>query len=230
MTAQPPLRGDNRAMSDHNSPAALVDRIDALLPQTQCTKCGYAGCRPYAAAIVDGTAEINQCPPGGQVGIEQLAALLKRAAVSLNPAHGYEQDVGVAVIDESHCIGCTLCIDACPVDAIVGAPKRMHTVLASACTGCELCLPPCPTDCIRLVVLEPGRRWTADDAQAARRRYTLRQARLTQRDERGRPRERTADRNAGFNSDREAGREQRRSVVSAAIERARARRREAEQR
>jgi Na+-translocating ferredoxin:NAD+ oxidoreductase subunit B len=210
-------------------PRALVEHIDALLPQTQCTKCGYAGCRPYAEAILDGTADINQCPPGGHSGIEKLAALLQRPVVPLNPAHGSERDVGVAVIDESHCIGCTLCIDACPVDAIVGAPKRMHTVVASACTGCDLCVPPCPTDCIRVVVLQPGRRWTADDAQAARSRYTLREARLAQRDGHGHPR-RVADPGVGVSAGADSGRERRRSVIAAAIERARSRRRQAVQR
>ncbi|HXF46886.1 MAG TPA: RnfABCDGE type electron transport complex subunit B, partial [Burkholderiaceae bacterium] len=108
---------------------ALAARIDAVLPQTQCTKCGYGGCRPYAEAIARAEAEINQCPPGGAAGIIALAALTGRPAVPLNPAHGVEQPLRVAVIDESLCIGCTLCIQACPVDAIVGAAKRMHTVL-----------------------------------------------------------------------------------------------------
>lgn len=207
--------------------AALVDRIDALLPQTQCTKCGHAGCRPYAQAIVDGVADINQCPPGGQAGIVHLAELLQREVLPLNTAHGTEGDLGVAVIDEALCIGCTLCIDVCPVDAIVGAPKRMHTILGSACTGCELCLPPCPTDCIRIVALQPGRRWTGDDAQAARSRYTQRQARLTQNAERSRARRRTPETVDRPDDD---ARKQRQAVVAAALERARSRRREAEPR
>jgi electron transport complex protein RnfB len=129
---------------------SLVQRIDALLPQTQCTKCGYDGCRPYAEAIAAGAADINQCPPGGDEGVARLARLLGRDARPLNPANGAYRPPRVAVIDEDACIGCTKCIQACPVDAIVGASKRMHTVIASWCTGCELCLPPCPVDCIAL--------------------------------------------------------------------------------
>jgi electron transport complex protein RnfB len=130
--------------------SALAERIDALLPQTQCTKCGYEGCRPYAEAIAAGAAAINQCPPGGDEGITRLAALLGRDVVPLNPANGAYRPPQVAIVDESLCIGCTKCIQACPVDAIVGASKLMHTVIASWCTGCELCIPPCPVDCIAL--------------------------------------------------------------------------------
>lgn len=129
----------------------LSQRIDALLPQTQCTKCGYDGCRPYAEAIAAGSADIDQCPPGGDEGVARLARLLGREAKSLNPANGAYRPPQVAVIDEATCIGCTKCIQACPVDAIVGASRLMHTVIASWCTGCELCLPPCPVDCIALV-------------------------------------------------------------------------------
>jgi electron transport complex protein RnfB len=128
----------------------LARRIDALLPQTQCTRCGFDGCRPYADAIADGRADIDQCPPGGDAGVAKLAALLGRAVKPLNPVHGEFAPPRVAVIDEATCIGCTKCIQACPVDAIVGASKRMHTVIASWCTGCELCIPPCPVDCITL--------------------------------------------------------------------------------
>ena len=130
---------------------ALAERIDALLPQTQCGQCGYAGCRPYAEAIAAGRAQINQCPPGGEAGIHALARLLGRAPLPLDPAYGVEKPPLVALIDERVCIGCTKCIQACPVDAIVGAAKLMHTVIADHCTGCELCLPPCPVDCIDLV-------------------------------------------------------------------------------
>lgn len=156
----------------------LSDQIDALLPQTQCTKCGYEGCRPYAEAIAVGEAEINQCPPGGAAGIEALAQLLHRAPLPLNPANGIERPLTVAVIDESRCIGCTLCISACPVDAIIGASKRMHSVVASHCTGCDLCLPPCPVDCISMVPVMPAREWTAADRDAARVRYDARRVRL----------------------------------------------------
>ena len=132
----------------------LIDAIDALLPQTQCTKCGYQGCRPYAQAVAQGDADINQCPPGGAAGIRNLARLLGRAEKPLNPSNGAEQPRAAALIDESRCIGCLLCIEACPVDAIVGAAKCMHTVLTEFCTGCELCLAPCPVDCIDMVELD----------------------------------------------------------------------------
>ncbi len=134
--------------------ADLVDAIDALLPQTQCTKCGYNGCHPYAQAVARGDADINQCPPGGASGIRKLARLLGREQKPLNPSNGMETLRAAALIDESRCIGCMLCIKACPVDAIVGAAKRMHTVLTASCTGCELCLPPCPVDCIDMVELD----------------------------------------------------------------------------
>lgn len=126
----------------------VVDQIDAILPQTQCGQCGFPGCRPYAKAMADGEADINQCPPGGENTIQALADLLDREAKPLNPENGTEQAPTVAVIDEQTCIGCTLCIQACPVDAILGAAKQMHTVIAKECTGCELCLEPCPVDCI----------------------------------------------------------------------------------
>jgi electron transport complex protein RnfB len=130
----------------------VVDRINQLLPQTQCAQCGFPGCRPYAEAIASGDADINQCPPGGEAGIAALADLLGREVIPLNPENGQEMPKAVAVIDESVCIGCTLCIQACPVDAIVGATRQMHTVIASECTGCDLCLPPCPVDCIEMVI------------------------------------------------------------------------------
>ncbi len=127
-----------------------VRDIDALLPQTQCTKCGYDGCRPYAEAIAANEADINQCPPGGEPVVASLANLTGRALKPLNPDNGAYRPPQVAIIDEATCIGCTKCIQACPVDAIVGASKLMHTVIASWCTGCELCIPPCPVDCIAL--------------------------------------------------------------------------------
>lgn len=129
----------------------VADQIDALLPQTQCGQCSYAGCRPYAEAIAAGEAEINRCPPGGEAGIRALAALLDREVLPLDPEAGEAKPRAVAVIDEDRCIGCTLCIQACPVDAILGAGKQMHTVIAVECTGCELCVPPCPVDCIDMV-------------------------------------------------------------------------------
>lgn len=129
----------------------LVDKIDALLPQTQCGQCSYPGCRPYAQAIANGEADINQCPPGGENTIIALADLLGRDPKPLNPENGAEAPRRVAIIDEDICIGCTLCIQACPVDAILGAPKLMHTVIEDECTGCDLCVPPCPVDCIDMV-------------------------------------------------------------------------------
>ena len=131
----------------------LARRIDQLLPQTQCTRCGFDDCRAYAEALAEGRADIDQCPPGGDPGVARLAALLGRAAKPLNAHFGEFAPPRVAVIDEDTCIGCTKCIQACPVDAIVGASKLMHTVIASWCTGCELCLPPCPVDCIELVAV-----------------------------------------------------------------------------
>ena len=152
---------------------AVAVRIDALLPQTQCTKCGYDGCRPYAQAIADGEADINQCPPGGDEAVARIAALLRRETKPLNPANGEYRAPQVAVIDEATCIGCAKCIQACPVDAIVGASKLMHTVIASWCTGCELCLAPCPVDCIALQPVP-----TLPDADLSRDRHEARARRL----------------------------------------------------
>jgi electron transport complex protein RnfB len=128
-----------------------ADDIDALLPQTQCTRCGYAGCRPYADAVAAGRAPINQCPPGGTATIGALAALLERPVLPLNPDFGLEGPPLVAQIDEDACIGCAKCLPPCPVDAIVGAHRYMHTVVLQLCTGCELCVAPCPVDCITMV-------------------------------------------------------------------------------
>jgi electron transport complex protein RnfB len=154
---------------------SLAERIDAVLPQTQCTRCGYADCRAYADAIADEGADINRCPPGGLEGVARLAALTGRPASALDPACGAEGPRAMAVIDEAWCIGCTLCLDACPTDAILGVSKRMHTVAEPHCTGCELCIPVCPVDCISLEVETPGRSgwnaWSAAQADAARGRY-----------------------------------------------------------
>lgn len=200
----------------------LVDRIDDLLPQTQCTRCGYAGCRPYAEAIVAGNADINRCPPGGEATIAALAALTGREARPLDPHCGAHGPLLAAAIDETRCIGCTLCIAACPVDAIIGAPKRMHAVLPSLCTGCELCVPPCPVDCI---VIAPVKRiWSARDADAARERYRARAARLA-RPERIATRTRETAATAAPDATSEArASAQRRDAIAAALVRARARR------
>jgi len=163
-------------------PRSLADRLEDLLPQTQCTKCGYDGCRPYAEAISAGAADINQCPPGGAEGVARLAQLLGRKVIPLNPVHGMERPRPVAFIDEALCIGCTLCIQACPVDAIVGAAKLMHTVLPSLCTGCDLCVAPCPVDCIVLYPVSDDRSgwqaWSQQQADAARERHDFRALRL----------------------------------------------------
>jgi len=154
---------------------ALAARIDAALPQTQCTRCGYPDCAGYAQAIAAGTAEINQCPPGGAEGIARLARITGRPLLPLDPAFGQEGPRQLAVIDEAWCIGCTLCLDACPTDAILGSNKRMHTVIDAHCTGCELCIPVCPVDCISLEVATPGhsgwQAWSQAQAEAALQRY-----------------------------------------------------------
>jgi len=130
--------------------------VDALLPQTQCTRCGFAGCLPYAQALAEGRAELNQCPPGGTALIGRLAALLGRPALPLNPEHGVEAPRRLAWIDPEACIGCARCLPPCPVDAILGASRQLHSVIASWCTGCELCLPACPVDCIHLLAWPQG--------------------------------------------------------------------------
>jgi Na+-translocating ferredoxin:NAD+ oxidoreductase subunit B len=156
----------------------LSDAIDAVLPQTQCTRCGYPACRPYAEAIAAGEADINQCPPGGDDGIRLLASITARPYQPLNPQNGIESPRKLAWIDETRCIGCTLCIAACPVDAIVGGFKFMHTVIAEDCTGCELCIAPCPVDCIALQEINGPSDWTQDHAAKARRLFETRNKRL----------------------------------------------------
>lgn len=165
----------------------LIDKIDAILPQTQCRQCGYQGCKPYAAAIANREANINQCPPGGDAGIQALARLTGMQYLPLNTAHGEYKAKGLAVIDEMVCIGCTLCIQACPVDAILGANKQMHTVIAAECTGCELCIAPCPVDCISMKPLQATHPLldslsleAKQAANVARTRYTFRLARIEQ--------------------------------------------------
>jgi electron transport complex protein RnfB len=164
------------------SPTALIAAIDAVLPQTQCTRCGYPDCRAYAAAIADEGAPINQCPPGGAEGIVRLARVTGRPVAPLNPANGHEGPRQLAVIDEEWCIGCTLCLKACPVDCIVGGPKLMHTVVDAQCTGCELCIPVCPVDCISLANATGERTgsdaWGEPAADEARQRYAFHRFRL----------------------------------------------------
>ena len=211
----------------------LADRIEDLLPQTQCTKCGYAGCRPYAEAIAEGSAAYNQCPPGGAEGVARLARLLGKPVIPINPVHGLERERPVALIDESVCIGCTLCIQACPVDAIVGAAKQMHTVIAELCTGCDLCVPPCPVDCIAMIPVTPGKTgwdaWSQQAANAARRRHDQRTARLQREkaDNDARLAAKAAEKMKEVNAEmavtpeEQAEKERKRAIIAAAMERAR---------
>ncbi len=162
---------------------ALEDEIDALLPQTQCTRCGYPGCRPYAQALASGGAAHNRCPPGGQATIDALSRLLGTQPLPLDPACGAEGPDRVAVIDEARCIGCAKCLPPCPVDAIIGAPRLLHTVVSALCTGCELCIAPCPVDCIEMLpatALAPVP--AAPDAALNRARYTAHGERLERRE------------------------------------------------
>lgn len=166
------------------APAAdtLAARLEDALPQTQCTRCGYPDCHGYAEAMADGSADINRCPPGGAEGIVRLAALTGRPPLPLDPQRGHEGPRALAVIDENWCIGCTLCIKACPVDCIVGASKQMHTVVEPLCTGCELCVPVCPVDCISMEPVTGDRTgwaaWSDDEAAQARERYAFHRLRV----------------------------------------------------
>ena len=224
------------------APSAIEDlaqRLDAALPQTQCTRCGYPDCRAYAQAMAEGLADINQCPPGGAEGVHRLAAITGRTAQPLNPANGSEGARALALIDETWCIGCTLCIKACPVDCIVGAPKLMHTVIAALCTGCELCVPVCPVDCISMPPITPGlsgwQAWSEAQAQEARERYSWHRERV-ERDKREND-ERLAARAQAKLSDL-AGSSQitdpqalaaKRAIMEAALQRAKLRRNESAQ-
>jgi Na+-translocating ferredoxin:NAD+ oxidoreductase subunit B len=166
---------------------ALFQCLNDALPQTQCTRCGFPDCASYAMAMARGEAAINQCPPGGQAGIERLAALTGQTALPLNPEHGAEGPRQMAIIDEAWCIGCTLCIKACPTDAILGANKLMHTVIEPWCTGCELCIPVCPVDCIQLENVTGDKTgwaaWSTEQAGTARQRFEARKQRLVREEQ-----------------------------------------------
>lgn len=213
----------------------LVEALDRALPQTQCTRCGYIDCRAYAQAVAAGEAQINQCPPGGQEGVQRLAALTGRPVLPLNPIHGLEGPRQLAVIDEAWCIGCTLCIKACPVDCIVGAPKQMHVIVSEQCTGCELCLPACPVDCISLQAVTPGRggwqAWSAEQAAQAQQRYEFHQQRQQRAKSDNAERllakaeAKLADVAAASRLTEPAELEKKRAVIQAAIARAKAQRR-----
>lgn len=210
--------------------SALVDRIDACLPQTQCTRCGYPDCRTYAEAIAIGRADINRCPPGDSDTIAALARLLAIAPRPLDPACGEHQHRARAVIDEQTCIGCRRCIDACPVDAIIGARQLMHTVIIADCTGCELCLPPCPVDCIRMIPAAPSSfgegPWPEYLQEEARRWRTLAEAHRARLARRRHPRGRSGRRPGITGASRDEARARIREEIRAAVERTRARKRQ----
>ena len=222
----------SESSSIHTAPS-LADQIEDLLPQTQCTKCGYPACRPYAEAIAEGSASYNQCPPGGVEGVIRLATLLGKPLIPLNPVHGFERARPVAVIDESACIGCTLCIQACPVDAIVGAAKQMHTVIPELCTGCDLCVPPCPVDCITMLPVTADKTgwaaWSQEQADAARTRHDSRTLRLqrekTENDARlaakAAAKLKELDSESALSPEEKTEKERKRAIIQAAIERAR---------
>jgi electron transport complex protein RnfB len=210
-----------------------ADQIEDLLPQTQCTKCGYPACRPYAEAIADGSANYNQCPPGGQEGIVRLSSYLGKPVIPLNPVNGIEKPRTRAFIDEPICIGCTLCIQACPVDAIIGAAKQMHTILPDLCTGCDLCVAPCPVDCISMIeVTAPLTGWAAwsqQQADAARERHDFRTQRLLREKQENEARLaakaaaklREVESESSQTPEQQAEQARKKAIIQAAIERAR---------
>jgi electron transport complex protein RnfB len=218
---------------------SLADQLEDLLPQTQCTKCGYPACRPYAEAIASGNANYNQCPPGGIEGVGRLARLLGKPVILINPANGAERPRPVAVIDEALCIGCTLCIQACPVDAILGAAKQMHTILTDLCTGCDLCVAPCPVDCIVMAPITGEKTgweaWPQAQADAARRRHDFRNFRLQREHEENNARLtaktqeklKAAEADVAQTTAEKLEQERKKSIIQAAIERTRLNKEEA---
>lgn len=231
------LTGTQPTVEQHTLEAQILD----ILPQTQCTQCGYNGCAPYARAIAQGTAAINQCPPGGAQGIARLSALTGQPIQTLNPAHGQEQALRCARIIEDACIGCTKCIQVCPVDAIVGLAKRMHTVLQDRCTGCDLCIPACPVDCIERPMAQDST-WSPERARTARRQFEMRNDRLIreQAERQTRRHAKLLEKHRHFNAEHPVPHtsahntpaqdsehveiERKRASIQAALERARARR------
>lgn len=215
-------------------PPGLAAALDAALPQTQCTRCGFPDCRSYAEAMADGMTDINRCPPGGAEGVLRLAAISGRPVRPLDATCGAEGPLKLAVIDEAWCIGCTLCIKACPVDCIVGASKRMHTVVDAQCTGCELCVPACPVDCITMVTVSGTatgwQAWRTDQADEARERYAFHRLRVArerrENDERlaAKAAAKLADLPAHTQHTDPATVDRKRAVIEAALARARARR------
>lgn len=220
---------------------SLADQIEDLLPQTQCTKCSYPACRPYAEAIANGSANYNQCPPGGVEGVAKLAHLLGKPVIPINPVNGIERPRPVAVIDEALCIGCTLCIQACPVDAILGAAKQMHTILPSLCTGCDLCVAPCPVDCIAMIDVTPGKTgwdaWSQQQADAARARHDFRTLRLQREREENDARLaakaaaklKAVEAESTLTAEEKAEQARKKAIIQAAMERARLKKEQASQ-
>jgi electron transport complex protein RnfB len=217
-----------------NDTAGLAAALDAALPQTQCTRCGYPDCHAYAEAMAAGDADINRCPPGGAEGIVRLAQISGRAVQPLDAERGHEGPRKLAVIDEDWCIGCTLCIKACPVDCIVGASKKMHTVIDAQCTGCELCVPACPVDCIAMVDVTGThtgwQAWGAEQADEARERYAFHRFRIEreqrENDERlaAKAQAKLAELEASSRITDPETLQRKRAVVEAALARVRARR------
>jgi electron transport complex protein RnfB len=219
----------------------LFSRLYAALPQTQCTKCGFPDCQAYAKAMSKNEASHNQCPPGGAEGIVRLSDILGKKPLALNPDNGVERPRPVAFIDPKACIGCTLCIQACPVDAIVGASKQMHVVIKDWCTGCDLCIPPCPVDCITMIPVTGDQTgwnaWSADEAKLAQKRYLSRQDRLIREESdndqrlkrKAEKKLKALDVESATNNDQKIEIERKRAIIAAAMARAKTKQEEADQ-
>jgi Na+-translocating ferredoxin:NAD+ oxidoreductase subunit B len=204
----------------------LTQTINSALPQTQCTRCGYPDCESYARAIAEQNVPINQCPPGGAQGIAQLAKITGRSVLALNPAHGTEGPRQLAVIAEDQCIGCTLCLDACPVDSILGGPKKMHTVINALCTGCELCVPVCPVDCISMQNLTPNltgwNAWCPEQAFESKKRFEFHQFRLQRTESETHQRLVHQEKNLAARANTADGVNKKRNLIEAALAKAKA--------